>query len=124
MGCSTDVSFSNNDVVSWLKHDDQINPKLDTLLSVNNDSDTEYLPSDGEDDLESEYEYEVSDVGLNEGLNSIHLDTNFIISWACILPLLRFCSKCLQPTANVKRTVVRGVGVFVELVCSAQHVTT
>ena len=64
IGCGTDISFSNNDEVSWFKHDDQINPELDTSISVNNDSDTEYLPSEGEDDSESEDEYEESDVGL------------------------------------------------------------
>ena len=121
---NTELSFSPlEDIEISVVKQDISSQDEDIESEIESNSDDEKNDPDFEPDNISETSDNDDESPCISEEAKIEAETSFLVYWACLLPLLKFCLKC-NAAAVIKRTFVKGTMLGVNLFCSNNHETT
>ena len=120
---NTELSFGPfEEVLMSVKSNEMEMSDPETDIEIDDEkNDPDFKPSNSSENSESSDEEESLEERVE--VSKLEAETSFLVYWACLLPLLKFCLKC-NATAVIKKTFIKGTMLGVNLFCSNNHETT
>ena len=118
IGCNTDWTFEPDSNVRMSAEGNDTEEENEGELTGENVNDKSFSMETASEIENTKEETESEDEDICD--NNDVMSSSFIVYWSCLLSLLRFCFTCYQPT-KVKKIVVKGTLLIVNLICPANH---